>query len=89
MADFMLLRHKVRDFKSWKAGYDAHLPKRVEAGFTEKYLLRSSDDPNEVVMLFEARDTSRAKAFAASAELREKMQEVGVVDKPDVYFLNS
>lgn len=40
-------------------------------------------------MLFEARDTSRAKAFAASAELREKMQEVGVVDKPDVYFLNS
>jgi hypothetical protein len=89
MAGFMLIRHKVRDFKSWKAGYDAHLPKRVEAGLTEKYLLRSADDPNEVVALFEASDLSRAKAFAASAELREKMQEVGVIDKPDVYFLNS
>jgi hypothetical protein len=89
MAGFMLIRHKVRDFKSWKAGYDAHLPKRVEAGLTEKYLLRSADDPNEVVALFEAPDLSRAKAFAASAELREKMQEVGVIDKPDVYFLNS
>ena len=85
----MLLRHKVRNFKSWKAGHDAHLPKRVEAGLAEKYLLRSSDDPNEVVMLFEAWDTSRAKVFVASAELREKMQEVGVVDKPDVYFFNS
>jgi hypothetical protein len=89
MAAFMLFRHKVRDFKSWKAGYDAHQPKRVEAGLTEKYLLRNSDDPNEIVALFEAQDLNRAKEFAASAELREKMQEVGVVDKPDVYFLNA
>ena len=88
MSSFMLVRHKVRDFKSWKAGYDAHQPKRVEAGLTEKYLLRGSDDPNEVVALFEAQDLSRAKAFATSAELREKMEEVGVVGKPDIYFLN-
>lgn len=88
MSGFMLIRHKVRDFKSWKAGYDAHQPKRVEAGLTEKYLLRGSDDPNEVVALFEAQDLSRAKAFAASADLRAKMEEVGVVDKPDIYFLN-
>ena len=88
MTGFMLIRHKTRDFKSWKAGYDAHQPKRVEAGLTEKYLLRSSDDPNEVVALFEAQDLSRAKAFAASADLRETMQKVGVIDKPDVYFLN-
>lgn len=89
MTNFMLIRHKVTDFKSWKAGYDTHLPKRVEAGLTEKYLLRSADDPNEVVALFEAQDLGRAKAFAASAELRDKMKEVGVIDKPDVYFLNS
>ena len=84
---FILIRHKVRDFNTWKTGYDVHQPKRTEAGLTEKYLLRSADDANEVVMLFEAEDLNRAKAFAASAELRDKMQEVGVVDKPDVYFL--
>ncbi len=85
---FVLIRHKVKDFKTWKAGYDAHQPKRTEAGLTEKYLLRGADDVNEVVMLFEARDLNQAKAFTASADLREKMQEVGVVDKPDIYFLN-
>jgi hypothetical protein len=85
---FILIRHKVRDFNTWKTGYDAHEPKRIEAGLTEKYLLRSADDTNEVVILFEAEDLNRAKAFAASADLREKMQEVGVVDKPDIYFLN-
>ena len=88
MASFLLIRHKVRDFSEWKRGYDAHLPKRTEAGLAEKHLLRSASDPNEVVLLFEAKDQNRAKAFAESADLRETMQKVGVVDKPDVYFLN-
>lgn len=85
---FVLIRHKVKDFQSWKTGYDAHQPKRTEAGLTEKYVLRGADDANEVVMFFEAQDLNRAKAFMASADLREKMQEVGVIDKPDIYFLN-
>ncbi len=88
MASYMLIRHKVRDFSKWKPGYDAHLPKRVEAGLTEKYLLRGDHDSNEVVLLFEAQDLNRAKAFAESAELRETMQKLGVLDKPDIYFLN-
>jgi len=88
MASFMLIRHKVRDFAEWKRGYDAHLPKRTQAGLTEKHLLRSAGDANEVVILLEAKDLGAAKAFAESADLRETMQKVGVVDKPDLYFLN-
>lgn len=88
MANYMLVRHKVRNFAEWKSGYDAHLPKRKEAGLTEKYLLRGADDANEVVVLFEAQDLSRAKAFAGSGDLRETMQKVGVLDKPDIYFLS-
>jgi len=88
MASYMLVRHKVRDFTEWKRGYDAHLSKRVEAGLTEKYLLRGANDPNEVILLFEALDLNRAKTFAESADLKETMQKVGVMDKPDIYFLN-
>ena len=88
MANYLLVRHQVRDFAQWKRGYDAHLPKRIEAGLTEKYLLRGAHDLNEVILLFEAQDVNRAKAFAESADLRETMQKVGVVDKPDLYFLN-
>jgi hypothetical protein len=87
-ASYLLIRHKVTDFKTWKAGYDSHQAMRTEAGLTEKYLLRSADDPNEVVALFEAQDMDRAKGFATSTELREKMQEFGVADRPDIYFLN-
>jgi uncharacterized protein YeaO (DUF488 family) len=88
MANFLLIRHKVRDFSEWKRGYDAHLSKRVEAGLTEKHLLQGANDSNEVVLLFEAKDLNRAKAFAESVDLRETMQKAGVLDKPDIYFLN-
>lgn len=88
MASFLLVRHKVRDFSEWKRGYDAHLPKRAQAGLTEKHLLRGANDSNEVVLLFETKDLNRAKAFVESADLRETMQKAGVLDKPDIYFLN-
>lgn len=88
MAHYMLVRHKVRDFSAWKRGYDAHAPKRREAGLTDRYVLRGADDPNEIIVLFEARDLDGAKSFAGSADLRETMQKAGVVDKPDIYFLD-
>ncbi len=88
MNGFMLIRHKVKNFTAWKQGYDAHAPKRAEVGLTEQYLLRGAQAPNEVVMLFEANDIARAQAFADSDDLRETMQRVGVIDTPDVYFLN-
>jgi hypothetical protein len=79
MANFILIRHKVRDFNEWKPGFEGHASKRAEAGLSVKYVLRSADDQNEVVVLVEAADLNRAKAFVGSPELREAMQSLGVV----------
>ena len=83
----VLIRHKVQDFAKWKPLYDANLDARKAAGLTEQELMRNADDPNDLVLLFEASDLGKARAFANSADLKQKMQEAGVVDKPDVYFL--
>ena len=88
MSLFVLVRHKVRDFNAWKAGFDAHAPKRAAAGLSDKQLLRSADDANEVVIVLAAKDLNQAKAFIGSPDLRETMQAFGVADKPDIYFLN-
>jgi hypothetical protein len=83
----VLIRHKVADFAKWKPIYDAHDSARQNAGLREEYLLRNVDDPNELILLFSAEDLEKAKAFAASDDLRQSMQRAGVIDKPDVYFL--
>ena len=84
---YLLVRHKVADFSKWKPTYDSHLPARQKAGLKEVHLLRNADDPNELVLLFEAEDVQKARDFAASADLKETMQRSGVVDRPDAYFL--
>jgi hypothetical protein len=84
----IMIRHKVADFGKWKSAYDSHAPARASAGLKEEHLLRSSDNPNEVVLLFSAQDLDKAKQFAASDDLRQRMQQAGVTDKPDIYFLN-
>ena len=84
---YILIRHKVADFSKWKPAYEWHLPARQEAGLKELHLLRNADDPNEVILLFEAEDLQRAKDFAAAPDLRETMQRAGVADRPDIYFL--
>jgi hypothetical protein len=88
MAGYVLVRHKVRDFSAWKKGFDAHLPKRQEAGLEDMHVLRGASEPNEVFILYKAADMAKAKAFGESPDLRDTMQKAGVVDKPDFYFLN-
>jgi hypothetical protein len=85
----MIIRHKVKDFASWKTAYNAHKAARDGAGLSNARLFRSADDASEVVILFDVADIGKAKAFGTSAELQSAMKGAGVVDKPDVYFLNS
>ncbi len=84
----VLVRHKVADSAKWKSFYDSHLPARQQAGLTELHLLRSVNNPNEVVLLFGASDPQKAKAFAESADLREAMRQGGVTEKPEIFFLH-
>jgi hypothetical protein len=85
----MLIRHKVRDFAKWKAAYDGHRQTRAAAGLKDLHLWHNVDDPKEILLLFEAADVSKAKAFAVSAELKERMTAAGVIGPPDISFLSA
>ena len=85
--DYVLIRHKVKDFKKWKAAYDAHGAAREGAGLEERCLLRNTKGRNDVFILFQASDLTRAKAFCASADLRAAMKKAGVTGKPELSIL--
>jgi len=52
------------------------------------HLLRDASDPNMVVLFFKAADEVRAKAYAASADLKEAMCKAGVEGQPEMSSLN-
>jgi hypothetical protein len=84
---YLLVRHRVSDYAKWKRAYDGHLSARRKAGLREKALLRSVKNPRDVVILFQAGDLKKAKAFASSAQLRKAMKAAGVVGKAEISIL--
>jgi hypothetical protein len=85
--NYLLIQHKVKDFKKWKVAYDGHAAVREAAGLKERCLLRNTKRRNEVLILFEASNLTRAKAFCGSADLRTVMKKAGVTGKPELTLL--
>jgi hypothetical protein len=85
----MFIRHQVQDFDKWKPAYDSHQHARAAAGLRELHLWHNLDAPNEIVLLFEVSDVKQARAFAESADLKERMKTAGVTDTPNILFLAS
>jgi hypothetical protein len=83
----MIIRHKLKDYSKWRPEFDKHSAKQKAAGLTNPRVLRSSDDENEIVIIFETTDTKKAKEFATSPDLKETMTKAGVIDVPTMYFL--
>ena len=85
----LIIRSKFKDYATWRSMFDGRESKRAAAGLSNARVFRSVDDKNEVVVVFDTKDTKMAKDFAASVDLEEAMREAGVVDMPTIYFLES
>jgi hypothetical protein len=83
----IVVHHQVRDFASWKTVYDMHAGARKAAGLTRDHVLQSVEDPNSVTVVLDFSDLGKAKAFAASADLKAAMQSAGVLGTPSVHIL--
>jgi hypothetical protein len=64
----MIVRHSVRDFAAWRPVYDAHEAARTAAGLTNGRVFRSTEGPNDVLLLFDIADRRRAEEFGAGTE---------------------
>ena len=76
----MEIRHKVRDFSSWKSAYDSFPPTRAGALFAR--VNRAADDKNEILIVTGWSTLADAKAFQSNPELAKKMAAAGVVGAP-------
>jgi heme-degrading monooxygenase HmoA len=83
----ILVRHKVRDFASWKKVFDEHGATRKASGSKGGFVFRNGSDKNEVFVLLEWSDLDKAKRFVESQDLKAAMDRAGVLEKPDVWFL--
>ena len=87
MSQHMIVRHVVQDFSTWKPHFDAHKNEQQKNGLKLLYLLRNSENKNDITIHFEVADIEKAKQFTQSNNLQEVMQKAGVIGKPEILFL--
>ena len=84
----LIVRHEVRDYDTWKRGFDGHEAARVRAGIVGHAVNRSISNPNVVVIYLQAESLGALRAFAATPDLKTVMQAAGVIGAPDLTFVN-
>jgi quinol monooxygenase YgiN len=75
-----LVRHRVANYDAWKTEYDSFAPIQAKNGVRAHQVLRSQDNPNDVVITHTFDDLGKAKAFFAMPELKQAMTKAGVQD---------
>jgi len=83
----MVIHHKVRDYAVWRPAYDAHESNRAGAGITNGRVYRKAEDPNDLVILLDATEVAKARAWASSEDLKTVMQKAGVLGVPAIHFI--
>ena len=84
----LFVRHKVSDFATWKAAYDAFDAERSGMGVTGQGVYQADGDPSDVTAYHHFENMSAAKAFLDSPRLKEVMESAGVVGQPDLWLTN-
>jgi len=82
----MTVHFKVKDFAAWRTSYNGQEKDRASAGITNGRVFRSPDDPNDVVILQDVADVSKARTWLGSNEAKTVMEKSGVVGSPNIRF---
>jgi quinol monooxygenase YgiN len=82
----MFVRHEVTDYGAWRKVFDSFAPMQKKMGVIYKAVYQSTDDPNDVTVVHDFRSLDKAKAFAASPDLKAAMEKSGLKGPPQIWY---
>jgi ABC-type sugar transport system substrate-binding protein len=82
----MFVHHEVADYSAWRKAYNAFGPTQKKLGVIYEAVYQSTEDPNDVTVIHDFHSVEKAKAFAASPELKAAMEKSGVKGAPQIWY---
>ena len=82
----IFVQHRVADFEAWKPLYEEDKDRRAEAGIRDVAAFRQDGDENMILVSFETDDPAGFMNMMGDPDLAEKMEEAGVISKPEVWI---
>jgi hypothetical protein len=80
----VIVSHRVADFDSWLAGYNAADELRQARGIIGHAANRSLDDPSLAIVYHQAESFDTLRGFLEDDELRAAMKQAGVISELEV-----
>ncbi|SRR5579871_304082 len=84
--DVAEIKHAVKSYEKWKPGFDTDSTARKASGLELLVIGRAIDNPNNLLVVLQASDVAKAKAFAKDPRLKQVMQKNGVSSKAEVNY---
>ena len=85
---YLSVSHEIKDYASFKPGFDEHRPVRLEAGLKDIFMKKDASKENAITAFFEVQNLAKTKAFMSSPELKEAMTKSGVSSEPVIVYYN-
>ena len=83
-----ILTHEVKDFSSWKKGFDDDGANRSKMGVKVVGVYQSVEKPTMITVITEVPSVEAIKGFLANPDLKAAMEKAGVIGMPEVKILN-
>jgi len=83
-----ILSHEVKDYAKWRVIFNSDEQRRLKAGIEMNEVYQSVDNPNKITMIGKASSLEVFQSFMSSPDLKEKMEEAGVISMPEVKFVS-
>ncbi len=83
----LYVHHKVEDYARWRRVYDELDGARRSLGMTGARVFHTAASPNEIVIITDWPTAENARAYAQSPDLKQAMQNAGVISQPEVLIL--
>ena len=82
----LFVRHEVADYGVWRKAFDGFAPTARKLGAINGAVYQSADNANDVTVTHDFHSVAKAKAFAASPELKAAMGKAGVKGAPQIWI---
>jgi hypothetical protein len=82
----VMIHLKVKDYATWRTSYNGHEKDRASASITNGKVFRSAENPNDLVILQDVADVSKARTWLGSNEMKSVTEKSGVVGSPSIRF---
>jgi ABC-type sugar transport system substrate-binding protein len=82
----LFVHHEVADYGVWRKTFDAFAPTQKKLGVIGTSVYQSADNANDVTVIHDFKSVEKAKAFAASPDLKAAMGKAGVKGAPQVWI---